>query len=246
MSAHASARPPCIVAFPFAGGTAYSYARIAQALPSGTTLKTLEPPGHGRRLSEAPLRSIAAMAADLRPQVLAAARGEPFVLFGHSMGAYIALAMLDALQAHGDGLPERLVLSGAAPPHHRPVFASAGLPRAEFLGRVAGLGALPREVLEQDEIMELFEPVLRADFDATDAFDDSHRRSAGMPVDVLAGAADAITRGRAHHWSDCFARPPHVREWPGGHFFIYEHARDVAAAIAEPAPTRVDGAARPD
>ncbi|WP_329537889.1 alpha/beta fold hydrolase (plasmid) [Streptomyces sp. NBC_01450] len=73
-------------------------------------------PGHGRRRSEPRVRTHEALLADLLPGLTGPRRG-PFVLYGHGLGAMVALAVTRAL--HEAGLPGPALLAvGAWPPPH--------------------------------------------------------------------------------------------------------------------------------
>ncbi len=220
-----------VIAFPFAGGSSFSYAKIARALPTGVKMVTLDPAGHGRRIGEALATDIDHMAVDLATKVLQEAGGMPYVLFGHSMGAYLALAMLDRLASLGADLPIRLVLSGAAPPdRHQPERISE-LPTTEFFDRLAAMGGMPVTVLEEPHLVELFEPILRADFEAAERYVDARQRSHAVPVRILRGTEDPLALREGGSWSTCFAQPPEILDFPGGHFFLFDFVAEVAAAI---------------
>lgn len=224
--------PPIrVIAFPFAGGSSFSYTKIARAFPPHATLATLDPPGHGRRIAEPLLTDIGQMAIDLAPRVLQEAKALPYILFGHSMGAYLALAVYDRLQALGAVLPLRLVLSGAAAPQRLLREKLSVLPQPAFLARVEAMGGMPAVVRETPELMSLFAPILRADFQAAEGYDDARVRAGAIAVRVLRGADDGLAAGDRGCWSACFTRPPQFFDFPGGHFFLFDRPAEVAAAV---------------
>ncbi|MFC5498097.1 thioesterase II family protein [Caenimonas terrae] len=220
-----------VIAFPFAGGSSLSYAKIARALPAGVSMVTLDPPGHGRRMAQPLLTRVEAMALDLVPNIREETGGSPYILFGHSMGAYLALAMLDCLAQSDMPLPLRLVLSGVAPPDRPQPEKLSALPPPQFLARVAAMGGMPAEVLQEPALVELFGPILRADFEAAESYVDMRRHAWSVPVLVLRGTADRLTAAGPDAWSACLDRPPAILDFPGGHFFLFERAAQVAAAI---------------
>lgn len=229
-----------VIAFPFAGGSSFSYTKIARALPPHATLTTLDPPGHGRRIAEPLLADIGQMAVDLAPRALQEAGALPYVLFGHSMGAYLALAVYDRLQALGAVPPLRLVLSGAAPPQREQREKLSALPQPEFLARVEAMGGMPSLVRETPELLSLFAPILRADFSAAEGYDDARVRTGATPVRVLRGTGDRLAAPERGSWSECFARRPEFLDFPGGHFFLFDRPAEVAAAVCGGGPS-IDG-----
>lgn len=178
------------------------------------------------------LDSIVDIAADLLEQVLPAIAEDSYILFGHSMGAYVALTALDRLVQIGAPLPIGLVLSGAPPPHRNQNRQHAHLPKQVFLDWIAAMGGVPAEVFCEPELMELFEPILRADVAAVEAYVDSARREYPIPVRVLVGRQDRIAYPDAQAWRECFTNDIEIVEFPGGHFFLFDGAEQIGVREA--------------
>ena len=219
-----------IIAYPFAGGSSYSYAKLSRE--HAHEWLVLDPPGHGSNMRQPLMHSIPEMVAALLEPTLRASAGSPYVLFGHSMGAYIALAILDRLVELGASLPQRLVLSGAAAPHSRALKYHAELPRKEFLEWIANMGGISDEVLAEPQLMELFEPILRADIGAAEAYVDGSERQHNVPVRILLGQDDRIALADGMAWADCFVTTPEVHTFAGGHFFLFDEEEKVQSLIA--------------
>ncbi|MES2039343.1 MAG: alpha/beta fold hydrolase [Pseudomonadota bacterium] len=219
-----------IIAYPFAGGSSYSYARLSRE--HAHEWLVLDPPGHGSNMRQPLMHSIPEMVSALLEPTLRATAGNPYILFGHSMGAYIALAMLDRLVELGASLPQRLVLSGAAAPHSRALQHHAELPHKEFLEWVANMGGISAEVLAEPQLVELFEPILRADIGAAEAYIDGSLRQYDVPVRVLLGQDDRIALADGRPWAECFVHAPEVHTFAGGHFFLFDEVEKVQSLIA--------------
>ncbi len=219
-----------IIAYPFAGGSSYSYAKLSR--DHAHEWLVLDPPGHGSNMRQPLMHSIPEMVSALLEPTLRAAAGGPYILFGHSMGAYIALVMLDRLVELGASLPQRLVLSGAAAPHSRALQHHAELPQQEFLAWVADMGGISAEVLAEPQLMELFEPILRADIGAAEAYVDGHQRQHEVPVRVLLGREDRIALEDGMAWAECFMHAPEIHSFARGHFFLFDEVEKVQSLIA--------------
>lgn len=178
------------------------------------------PSGHGKRIREPLLASIPDIVSDLLEQVLPVIAEDSYVLFGCSMGAYIALSMLDRLAHIGAPLPSSLVLSGA-PPHRRQNSRHAHLSKQAFLDWIVAMGGVPAEVLAEPELMELFEPILRADVAAVDVYVDSTKREYPIRVRVLVGRQDRIAYPDVQAWSECFASAVDIVEFFLGGVFSF-------------------------
>ncbi len=71
----------------------------------------LELPGRGRRMHEELLKDFDLAAKDLYGQVVPKLNGAPFLIYGHSMGAYLGLRVTRMLEEAGHP-PAYLIVSG--------------------------------------------------------------------------------------------------------------------------------------
>jgi surfactin synthase thioesterase subunit len=221
-----------IIAFPFAGGSSFSYVKLSRILPAGISMITLDTPGHGGRIGEPLVADVDGMARDLAPRVISQATQSPYMLFGHSLGAYLALAVLDRILELEGPIPTCLVLSGAAPPQRHQINKKSTLPREQFFQKIFAIGGMPAEFLAESSLLDLFEPLLRSDFEAAESYTNARRRTHTVPVRILRGTEDTVTSKAAGSWDVCFASKPDVIDFPGSHFFLFERAEAVVAAIA--------------
>ena len=82
--------------------------------------------------------------------------------------------------------------------------------------------------------MEMFERILRADLEALESScqrEDARRLD--VPIHVMIGLEDDVTEDQAQAWQLESARPIMVSRFSGGHFFIRQHAKDIARRIAD-------------
>ncbi|HKX29143.1 MAG TPA: alpha/beta fold hydrolase [Blastocatellia bacterium] len=219
--------------FPFAGGNAHSYQELAAHLPESIRMVPVELPGRGRRADERLRKNLMELVDDLLPQV--SDRGpEPYALFGHSMGASLAHELTRRLtdrRAGGIAPPVHLFVSGRQAPIVPPKHRRWDLPRSEFLNMLRRLGGCPPELLEDDELMEFFEPILRADFEAVESHVAGPAAPFETPITVLIGDRDEVTPEEADHWQQETTHPITVSRLTGGHFFLFDHWARVAALI---------------
>src|SRR5262245_10087619 len=98
-----TAHPPAmrLVCLPYAGGTARVYSSWPALLPTNVAVYALQYPGRQDRFEE-PLaddigRMVGPIATAMHPFI-----GDPLVLFGHSMGAFVAYEVTVELERrHG-------------------------------------------------------------------------------------------------------------------------------------------------
>ena len=216
---------------PFAGGNAYSYRPLEQHMHQGIKVLPLELPGRGRRANEVRVTCMKAMALDLmacmRPSL-----DRPFALFGHSMGALAAYLVVSQLTEEQLPLPTHLFISAKSPPHRISRVAKwHTLPLEEFKLRLAELGGSPAELLDDRELMDYFAPIIRDDMKAVAEYQHQLVSPLDVPITVMIGTADSITRAEALEWSDMTTSGCRVLQYAGGHFFLFDHLDDICALI---------------
>src|SRR5215831_12474649 len=217
--------------FPFAGGGAATYYPWARALaPHGIEVCALQLPGRGTRLGTPALT-------ELTPLVEAIGRAmqpmldRPSAFFGHSFGALIAFEVAKWLRDRGLPLPALLFASGArapdAPDEHEPLHGI--MPDAAFADAVdRRFRAIPAEVLEDEELLALVLPPLRADLTIDESYD--YAGAAPLPIDFVAYGGtedDFVPLPILLQWRAQTSAHFAHRMFSGGHFFLNERPREV-------------------
>ncbi len=159
---------------------------------------------------------------------------KPFAFFGHSMGALIGFELAREVRRQTGKLPAHLFASGCFAPHLPDPHPMHHLPEKEFLEELRSLNGLPQEVLENDELMELVLPALRADFNATETYVHVPEPPLACPITAFGGSRDPLTtreliEGWGVHTSSAFS----VRMLPGDHFFLNSQQRLLLSMIHE-------------
>lgn len=218
---------------PFAGGSYYAYRNFERYLSKGIRPVLLDLPGHGRRMKEALLTDLHKMADDMFVQIERELR-EPYAIYGHSMGA--ALAYLLARKTAARKMPEplHLFVSGRQSPSVGSKEKDAYLlPKQEFIRRLEAYGGIPKEILAEKELLDFFEPIIRADFQAIGTYIHHDTQPLNIPITVMIGLADKTTYQEALKWQEVTRKKITVRQFPGGHFFIFEHTADICRIISQ-------------
>lgn len=208
---------------PPAGGSAALFRGWAERLPPEIEIRAIQLPGRENRFKEAPLSRLS----DLIPALDALLESDPrpFALYGHSMGARIGYELAVSRRDRGLRLPAKLFFSGRIAPHATSRFPLMwNLPHDEFVAQLEGYGGTPRAVLEDRELMELFVPVLRADFTLLETIQFRETAPLHMPIAMFGGADDPrATPEEIREWSRYAAGAFSVHICPGGHFFIRDN-----------------------
>jgi surfactin synthase thioesterase subunit len=223
-----------IFCLPFAGGSSYSYKGFQDLfLPSNLKIKPIELPGRGRRMNESLLFSIDEMADDVWKSISGSIH-EPYAIYGHSMGTLIGYELTKKIIKYDAPKPIHLFFSGAGGPSVRNNEEQLHrLPRKEFINAIRKFGGSTDEILKEDSIMDVFEPILRADFVATENFEYKQAALFDIPITCLIGLQERTTKDDAMAWKKETTGALEVIEYPGNHFFIFEHLREIFAVFQD-------------
>jgi medium-chain acyl-[acyl-carrier-protein] hydrolase len=207
--------------FPHAGGGPLAFFDWQARLGPEIECVTVQYPGRGQRMREAPKADVASLVEEVADGLLIGA-DKPFAFYGQSFGAIVAFETARLLRRQGFPGPLALYLGAVRPPQipspHPPL---RHLPDAEFAAAVqARYGGIPAAILRDRDAMEVFLPPMRADFAAYETYVYHPEEPLAIPLCLFAGegdtAVDPQTLGR---WREHCTGDFEQRTLPGGHFF---------------------------
>jgi medium-chain acyl-[acyl-carrier-protein] hydrolase len=183
----------------------------------------IELPGHGRRLSEPPITQIEILIQRLSTS-MQTWLDKPFIFFGHSLGALIAFELARSLRTHQRPGPELLWVSAARAPHLVPNTPPIhALPRPDFIVELRRYGGTPDAILENEELIELLLPSLRADFSLLETYRHQPQVPLSCPIRAFWGAQDEIVAlADMKPWRIHTDQIFELERLEGTHFFIHQ------------------------
>ena len=220
---------PLLIMLPFAGGSSYSYKNIIKPLQHDFDILCPELPGRGALLNEPLIKDLHELVEHvftnwIKPLQLK----RPYVLFGHSMGALLGYLLAHSLMKNQLPLPIHLVVSGREEPMYidedEPTFS---LSSSQFRDKIREYGGLSDTILNDPELMEYFDPILRADFEAVERYRPVPLDPLDIPITVLYGSQEDIAPGSVLLWNQASKRIVRIMQMPGDHFFIFDNAREI-------------------
>ena len=208
--------------FHYAGGSSNVFRQWHQYLPRQVQVVPVELPGHGSRLREPLIESLLPLVEKIGEAVKGRLE-KPFAFFGHSMGALISFELTRWLRRNDHRLPELLFLAGHsapdAPETHEPIHA---LPDEQFVAKLRALNGTSEEVLNNDELMQLMMPILRADFKVCETYECRPDAPLDRPFVVMGGANDRdVPEEHLRAWKKFTTGEFKLKIFPGDHFFIH-------------------------
>jgi surfactin synthase thioesterase subunit len=221
-----------LVCLPYAGARPGVFLPLSRAL-SDLNVVAAQLPGHGRRIREQPLTSMAEIVAGLAPVVSKAVQGK-FVLLGHSMGALVGVELARALQDAGGPEPDHFIASACrAPGEMSQDKLWHNLSDDELAATLVKLGA-EAEALEHEELRQLTFPSLRADLKAIDTYDPRPRSPLRCPITAVAGTEDPDAKPELMAgWERETAGGFRITTVAGGHFLLEERLADMVNVVRD-------------
>ncbi|MGA4851326.1 thioesterase II family protein [Streptomyces sp. G5(2025)] len=236
-----------LLCFPHAGGSASAYHALSAAVSGSVEPLIVQYPGRQDRFGE-PFAAGADEIVDAVLGELASEEAEPLALFGHSMGALLAFETARRLEREGRP-PVALFLSGRAAPSlpGRAVGKRAvrDMDDTELIGVVRKLAGTAEELLASPEMLSIFLPPMRADYQIVEEYVYRDGPRLSCPVVVLTGDDDPrVTPDEARAWESETRGGFSCHVLAGGHFFLDGHLPYVAGVIASSLPDRETTTAR--
>jgi pyochelin biosynthesis protein PchC len=219
-----------LLCLPHAGGSASSYLRWLRPVDDVVDLIPVQLPGRENRVAEEPYTDQPALIAALADVVRHAGLGD-VALFGHSMGAVLAINLCRALE--DVGFPVRhLFLSGHGGPAQRPVAGFENPSDEVMLSALGQVGAPNHQWLkDHPEVRDMVLRTMRADLGVvltgTVAGPPVH-----TPITVLNGIDDPTPAGEdGSGWFSVTTAQCVVHRLPGDHFYLTGQGDAVARII---------------
>ena len=189
-------------------------------------------PGHGSCMNEPLCQEFNTVLQDAYQWTLTEITEAPFVIFGHSLGSLIGWEVVQELVKNDNRLPQKFIASG----HSGPSIVSKrknlhSLPTKEFFNELRALGGLSEAFFEDPRLMELFEPILRADFSVVSSYQHPAPRPASIPITFLCGDKENLSNKDIAAWKAESLSGFSSNSYTGGHFHIYEHWQAIASIL---------------
>lgn len=214
---------------PFAGGSKYSYRDLQTHVPDFIKFIVLEYPGRGTRISEDLKHDLQLLVDDVLSQIKSKLSNQQYAIYGHSMGGLIAYRVVRDLLARGYPRPRHLFLSGLGGPSaaFREEKKRHLLDRGSLIEEIKSFQGSGKDFFESEELINYYEPILRADFMASENY--CHDISIKLPINmtVVTGIEEDLTNQEILAWDNESAFDVNYKRLPGGHFFIFKYAHEM-------------------
>jgi medium-chain acyl-[acyl-carrier-protein] hydrolase len=218
-----------LVCLPHAGAGASSFIRWLALFPPEISPVRVQLPGREDAASQAPLRRVHDVVAELLPQTRQLLDA-PVALYGHSVGALVGFELARALTAEGTP-PVHLFVSGRRAPRLAARKATIHhLPDAEFAAGLVEMGGLGESTSPAFRRYAL--PIIRADLEIAEEFDYRPEPRLDCPITAFYASEDPIVDvDQVEAWAKETDSGFEIHGFAGDHFFNQRHREAIAARI---------------
>ena len=213
-----------LLCLPYGGVGSAIYFPWNKYLPKNIELCLIRLPGRETRLKETPFTRLLPLVEELA-QALAPFLDRPFAVFGHSMGALIGFEFMHYQQDLSSRTATHLFVSGRRaaqlpdpnPPLHK-------LPDLDLVKEVQSrYNGIPKVILQDDELLQLFLPTLRADIELIETYCFQGTRL-DIPISAFSGRDDVmVSEIDVASWGELTLKKFRMRIFPGDHFYLQNH-----------------------
>ena len=105
--------------------------------------------------------------------------------------------------------------------------------KKEFLEKIISFEGLPQEIIQDQELLDYYEPILRADFKATESYLYQEFSPLDIPLTVITGSDEDMESEDVLLWQKETKRVVDFRKMPGKHFFIFRNVDEVMNIISD-------------
>lgn len=221
-----------VLGLPQAGAGCAAFADLAGLLGTGAALFGMNAPGRQARLDEPPATDLSELV-DGTTGWLADHVDRPYILFGYCSGALVAFLTARRVAELGLPAPRSLVVcSYPAPQLPRTATIRPDLPADEFWREIISYGGFPEELTSEPDYRTLFEPALRADYQALSTYRYRHGPPLDVPVVAVTGRRDhSLPAAVVAAWAEQTTARFRLERVPSGHWVVAQAGADVARIL---------------
>lgn len=226
-----------LLCFPYAGGAASVYNRWKLYAGKGIEIVPIELAGRGKRIREPLYQSMGEAVEDLYRTILPLVENTPYAFWGHSMGGSIAFELCRKIIGMNRPEPLHLFISGRCPPSvYKECTILHNLPLQDLKEEILDMGGTQSSIFENQELMEIFLPILRADFKLIEEYEytafgfETYQINCG--ITAFTGTQDSMaTYADMRLWEKHTRNEVEVHTFEGGHFFIHDSVPDIMRVV---------------
>lgn len=208
-----------IVCFPWGGGGASAFWSWKK-IDGNVNIWALKLPGRESRIAESLITS-ASKLVDYIIEALPSSFRKPYIFYGHSMGAGIAMQTINTLYKMKRTLPKMLIASGRMAPHHTLGNPTIHLNDGSLIEYLQKLGGLKKTFLKNENFLKQYIPKIRSDYKLNSTIESKSLIKLPLAISIINGRNDPLIEiDELNSWEEYTQYPLSSHILPGNHFFI--------------------------
>ena len=221
--------------FPYAGGSAASYAKWYSLFPENIKIVPVEISGRGCRMNDPLLYRISDVVDDAYSQIKNDIKNTNYAIFGHSMGSIVAFEIANKIfDLNESGIPKHVFFSGRNAPFIRSKNIIYDLPEDEFRNEILNIGGTSELIFKEKSLRSVFLPILRADFEAIDTYECKNFKKLNTNISVFYSKEDKLCyKEGIEGWKTLTEKSCKFYDFKGDHFFIDRQINSVVSTIVD-------------
>jgi surfactin synthase thioesterase subunit len=221
-----------LLCIPYSGGSKYSFLPLLKFSPEFLNPIVLELPGRGGRSKEGLLDDIKKMELDVFGRALKYING-PYAIYGHSMGGLLSYLLVKNIVRNRLNRPVHLFITGTTGPSAGYRHKYHSLSKKEFLEQIRKFKGMPDEILDNEDMMDFFEPIMRSDFKAAETYTYQDTQPFDIPISVVIGDEEDMEYEDVRAWEKESNARVEITKLNGNHFFIFDHGQYLMKYIGD-------------
>ncbi|MDP4180723.1 MAG: thioesterase domain-containing protein [Bacillota bacterium] len=218
---------------PYAGGGAMAYSKWKNYMDGAIELCPVELAGRGKRFRTPSYNTMEDATNDVYNIVMDDLDKFEYAFWGHSMGCLIVYELINRIASSNHRDPSHIFLSGRYPPHIYKNKSRHTLPDDQFIQEISKLGGTANELLREKELLDIFIPILRADYRIVENYKHSKQYAKwNFDITILTGNSDEdVSAKDIIQWEEYTNKKCRIINFDGGHFFIHDRVQEIAEII---------------
>lgn len=217
---------------PYAGGSEAIYHKWEHYLNQSINLCPITLKGRGKRFNEPFYNCLEEAIDDIFDNIKAKLEVNEYAIFGHSMGSLLAYELYYKINELGFKKPNHIFFSGYRTPRTKKKEFIYSLPNNEFKRKIVELGGTPEELVNNDDLFDLFIPLLKSDFKMVETYEYQEREEKiSCDISVFNGISDTIPLENLIDWKNYTNKSCQLYNFDGNHFFINSNAVEITSLI---------------
>lgn len=225
-----------IFIIPHAGGSVVSYVQLRLKLQQFCDVTIIELPGRGQKSGEPCLENFEDAVNNVYYQI----KNQIFqnnlriILFGHSLGSWIAYETCLLLQQKVNGCVSHLICSGnVSPLQNKRKLRISELTDDRFIEYLKKLDATYNAFTNDKELCNIFLPIIRSDMKIADSYKSSGGK-VNCDLTIMAGIEDpVIDKAELCEWKNYTNASFNLELFSGGHFYLFSQLDEVVLRIVK-------------